>query len=512
MREVWNANKRRPIVSVWLSGMNWKAICSRLLLLLGLGLVAHGAYAEEGKGVLLDHLRAKSATVRGENLQVNLLLRGICRQANVNVIVDESIANTDTISLDLENVSLYDVFHVVMESKKLRFHESNNTLIVEKADVLKKDERDVETVRLCASFGDLAQHIKELEAVKSDVGAITVSSDGNCMIVKDHGENVGRIKELLAELDRPAPQVHIKARIVTMDKSVSTQLGIKWGYTELTRAPDNTLSAATDLAVVNPTTSILFGFIRDNWTLDTELSAMQERKQLHLLSSPRIVVINGQKAEIKQGKEVPYETTGTTDTASSTSFREALLSLTVTPRILQNNFIRLDVKVTNDSIDESHSADGEQPLLNKQEIQTNLLLEDGVTVVIGGILAKGTDLGNQEVPFLAELPVVGNLFKNKDELERTYELLVFLTPTIVKEEHGYLSRQAPEGKGREITEKKLITVPSAEQRVTEPKSGRAGTGQANAADSPQDPFALESEQVKDPDPEKNIKIKPLITQ
>lgn len=512
MRGVRNANKRCRGVGVWLSGVNWKALYCLSLLLLGMGFVAQGVEAEQGKGQLLDQLRDKTATVRGENLQVNLLLRGICRQANVNVIVDESIPNTDTISLDLENVSLYDVFKVVMDTKKLRFHESNKTLIVEKVDALKKDQRDLVMVRLCANFGNMTQHLKELEVVKSDVGTMTVSGDSNCMIVKDHEENVGRIKEFLAELDRQAPQVHIKARIVTIEKSVSKQLGIKWGYNELTRAPANTLNVATDLAVANPATNILFGFIRDNWTLDADLSAMQEKKQLHLLSSPRVVVLDGQKAEIKQGKEVPYETTGTTTSAASTSFREALLSLTVTPKILHNNFIRLDVKVTNDSVDNtSQTTKNNQPLLNKQEIQTNLLLEDGVTVVIGGILAKDSDLGSKEVPWLAEIPVVGNLFKNTDELEKTYELLVFLTPTIIREEHGALSRKTIAVEGREVTEKKMITLPFAEQ-VIEPQSGETTKKrQASAPVPAQDPFILESNQVKDPDPEQNVKIKPLIT-
>jgi type II secretory pathway component HofQ len=473
------------------------------LLFLGLGFVlAPGVGADEGKGELLVHrLRDKTATVRGENLQVNLLLRGICRQANVNVIVDESI--DDTISLDLEKVSLYDVFHVIIDAKKLRFHESNKTLIVEKADALKKDQRDLVMVRLCSNFGDVAQHLKELEVVKSETGTMTVSSDGNCMIVKDHQENVECIKELLAELDLPVPQVHIKARIVTIDKSVSTQLGIKWDYTELTRSPANTLNAATDLSVVNPTTNILFGFIRDNWTLETELSAMQEKKQLQMLSSPRIVVLNGQKAEIKQGKEVPYETTGTTDIAASTSFREALLSLTVIPKILHNNFLRLDVKVTNDSIDENHSVES-QPLLNRQEIQTNLFLEDGVTVVIGGILAKGSDLANQEVPWLSEMPLVGNLFKNKDELERTYELLVFLTPTIIRDDYGVVGRKLSVVKDRELAGKKAITVPLTEQGVR-PQSAEAVPGQVDAHNTEQDPFALEGGQVRAADPEQNVK-------
>ena len=184
------------------------------------------------------------------------------------------------------------------------------------------------------------------------------------------------------------------------------------------------------------------------------MSALQEKNKLHVLSEPRIVVLDGEEAEIKQGKEIPYES-GTRENRN-TSFREAVLSLKVIPKIFRDNFLKIDVKVTNDSVDEKSTEDG-QPLLNRQEIRTNLFLEDGVTVVIGGILAKGTDSTNGEVPWFADLPLIGGLFKNVDELDRTFELLVFLTPSILKGEDVLHDRK----KTIELLEsemKKLATV------------------------------------------------------
>lgn len=374
----------------------------------------------------VERLRDASIDIRGDNLQVNLLLRAIGRKSRVNVIVDEKI--TDTISLDLQSVSLYDLFHLILTTKELRFYETNQTLIVEKAADYKRKLRDVVTVRLCPIYGQAASHVEELNVLKSDDGILTVSSDGDCVVVRDHESNVAEIQGLLSQLDKPLPQVHIKARIVTIDKSVTKQLGVKWGYTDLESLPEDSLTAAADLSVLDPTSSVVFGFIRDTFTLDLELSALQERSLLELLSEPRVVVLDGEEAEIKQGKEVPYES-GTQENRN-TSFREAVLGLKVTPKIMQNNYIKLDVQVTNDSVDEVHTEDG-QPLLNRQEIRTNLFLEDGVTVVIGGILAKGTDETKGEIPWFADIPLLGGLFRNTDELDRTYELLVFLTPSIV---------------------------------------------------------------------------------
>ncbi len=387
---------------------------------------------------LIEKLRLESTTIRGDKLQVNLLLRAVGRKAGVNVLVDDTI--DDTITLDLENVNLYDLFRLILETRELRFYESNQALIVKKAADFKKDQLDVIVARLCPQYRPAADHADELAVLISEEGSLTVSSDGNCLVVRDHEDIVTEVADLLDELDRPIPQVHIKARIVTIDKSVARELGVKWGYTDLENLPQDSLTAVTDLSVIDPTTNIVFGFIRDTFTLDLELSALQERNQLEILSEPRVVVLDGQEAEIKQGKEVPYES-GSFENRN-TSFREAVLGLTVTPKIMQNNFIRLDVQITNDSVDENSTEDG-QPLLNRQEIKTNLFLENGITVVIGGILSKGTDETRGEVPWLGELPLIGGLFRNTDQLDRTYELMVFLTPTILQGSTGhYVSKKS----------------------------------------------------------------------
>lgn len=397
------------------------------------------AYAETASGDdLLKKLSTKSTTIRSKQLQVDLLLQAIGRKGKVNVLVKEGI--DDTISLELENIKLDDLFRLIMETKELRYYESNGALIVEKASDFIEKQRDVVTVRLCPTFGNAEGHQEELTVLLSSNGSLNATSDGNCLVVHDHQENVLNIKKLLADLDKPIPQVHIKARIVTMDKSTSRQLGIKWGYTNQSVFSDGTLSASTDLSVAEPTTDIVFGFIRDMYTLDLELSALQEKNKLHLLSEPLVVVVDGQEAEIKQGQEVPFDS-GTQENRSTT-FREAVLSLKVIPKILHNDYIKLDVRVTNDSVDEMSTGDG-QPLLNRQEIKTNLFLENGVTVVIGGILTKGNGETKGGVPILSDIPILGGLFRNSDKLNSKTELLVFLTPTILTKQQGVTLRDEP---------------------------------------------------------------------
>ncbi len=448
----------RAGIRVYLKNIvNFFTVLCVLLLITGNGIAKAVEQPENGEKVeLIEQLKGERTEIRGERLEVALLLRAIGRQAGVNVIVDESI--DDTISLDLGDTTLFDAFQLLMETKDLRYYESNNAILIERAEDFREDQRDVIMVRLCARYGDVSNHVAELQVVKSPDGSLTVSRDGNCLVVRDHEDNVERIKELLTELDSPQPQVHIKARIVSMEKSVSRQLGIKWGFQDLSKLPENTFSAAVDLGVVAPTTEIVFGFIRDSFLLDIELSAMQEKEELVILSSPRIVVLDGEEAEIKQGKEIPYES-GTRENRN-TSFREAVLSLNVIPKILQDKFVRLDLKVTNDSLDLDNTNEDDQPLINRQEIKTKLFLEDGVTVVVGGILAKGTDFMTEEVPFLADIPWIGNLFKHRDELDQTYELLVFITPTIIKARHGFMSKETLRDDSGRLDEQQFLSIPN----------------------------------------------------
>lgn len=452
-------NSRRPQLP---SGPDFKnkiasglvaLLVTLLILVTGVG----AAVAQENP--LIDKLKAIKTEIRGEKLEVNLLLRAIGRQAGVNIIVDESI--DDTVSLDLTNMTLYDVFQLLMQTKELSYYETNNALLVEKTEDYRQGMKDIVMVRLCSQFGDVANHLEELQVVKSGDGSLTISKDGNCLVVRDHQQNVERIKELLAQLDEPQPQVHIKARVVAMQRTFSRQLGVKWGFEDLTDVAKNTFTASTDLSAASPTTTMAFGFIRDTFNLDLQLTAMQENEELYVLSSPRIVVLDGEEAEIKQGKEIPYES-GTAENRD-TSFREAVLSLNVVPKILQEEFLRLNLKVTNDSVDLDNTTDDNQPLINRQEISTNLFLEDGVTVVVGGILTQGNDYGNQAVPFLSDIPLVGELFKSRTKKDENYELLIFITPTIINDQHGFMSRETIRDKKHGVVETKVLVVPEEQQ-------------------------------------------------
>lgn len=375
------------------------------------------------QAALVDQLKEHPAAIRGEDLKVITVLRAIGRQAGLNIFVNDTII--DTISIEMENLTLFDIFHVILNAKKLSYYEKDQIIYVEKQSDFQLEDQSHINKNICTKFGNAGDYIDQLRPMVSKTGSISTNKQGNCLVVRDRQENVDKVTLMISQLDQAMPQVHIEARIVSISNEAKRRLGIKWGYDNLSTR--NPITAQADLAAAN-TSSLTLGFIRDNLKLNFELQALQEDNKLHILSSPRILVMDGKEAEIKQGKEVPYVTQSST--MINTSFREANLSLKVTPRILQDSYIVLDVKVTNDSVDQTSS--GTEPLINKQEISTKLFLEDKVTVVIGGIVLQTNDNQVSGVPGLAGIPLLGNLFKSSEKVKDESELLVFITPSIVK--------------------------------------------------------------------------------
>lgn len=387
--------------------------------------------APENEAPLLDVLKNYPASLRTENLQVSLLLRGMGRQAGINILVADNI--TDTINLDMEKLNLYEAFQVIMDAKQLRYYQKNNVIFVEKKADFQGQNRDLASERLCTKFGNAAAYVDQLKPLLGQNGSITVTNRGNCLVIQDRAGNIPRLRDMLIELDQPIPQVHIEARIVSISNEAKKQLGIIWGYNNYrddAALADkiNPITTSAVLPALEPTTSLAFGFIRQNVNLNLELQAMQTDSLLEILSSPSVLVLDGKEAEIKQGKEVPYVTS--TTTTVNTSFREANLGLKVKPTVLQDGYVILDVEVTNDSVDQTTSG-ASGLLINKQAITTNLFLEDKVTVVIGGIVQQNKSNQNSKVPGLGDIPLLGYLFKNSNKRDEQTELMVFITPRIV---------------------------------------------------------------------------------
>jgi len=301
-------------------------------------------------------------------------------------------------------------------------------------------------------------------------GTITIDDRTNTLLVNDIADNLQRIRDLVKKLDSPVKQVLIETRIVIATDNFSRELGVKWGITGVNTGSNGTVvysgsGAGTNqmlsnivggnvpgniipgpspgfsavpanryninLPAINPMGTLGLSILGSNVLVDMEISAMQAEGQGEIISSPRVLTANGQAAYIKQGKEIPYQEASSSG-ATTTSFKEAVLQTIVTPQITPNNNVIMDIKVQKDEPDWTRSVNGVPPL-DKREVQTKVQVNNGETVVLGGIYEISNVNQLDKIPFLGDLPWIGRaLFSKTFKNSQKFELLIFVTPRIVE--------------------------------------------------------------------------------
>ncbi|MGO2339318.1 MAG: type IV pilus secretin PilQ, partial [Psychrobacter sp.] len=283
----------------------------------------------------------------------------------------------------------------------------------------------------------------------------------NTLIIKDVAESIENIHNLIAKIDIPVRQVMIEARIVSASDSFSKEIGVSWGILSEGRASNDSLlvggsdqtlwdlrdfdtddDAGTfpyditrpdnlnvDLGVSNPAGSIAFGLLGlSGYTLDLELSAMQADNRGEVISTPKILTADKQTAKISSGTQIGYQEASASG-ATTTSFIEAALSLEATPNITPDGKIGLNLNIKNGS-PTIYNGD---VAISEDSISTNIIVEDGQTVVLGGVFKNITSDGVEKVPFLGDLPYVGRLFRNDTRSNEKQELLIFITTKLIND-------------------------------------------------------------------------------
>jgi type IV pilus assembly protein PilQ len=299
--------------------------------------------------------------------------------------------------------------------------------------------------------------ILKVTRVLSQFGEASVDERTNTLIVRDLPNDLDKIADLLRTLDQPQPQVEIEARIVETDRDSAAELGVQWGLngravpalgntTGLAFPNSGTLSGAlppavpspagnppaVNLPVVGATSAIglSMGAVNGALNLDVALSALSHHGKLRVLSTPHVTTQNNVQAEVTQGTTVPYQTTSNNTT--SVAFRDAALKLTVTPHVTGANTVIMDVELENGTPDFSHTVNG-NPTIVTQKATTKVQVRDGVTTVIGGIVVNTESTTNDKTPGVANIPLLGWLFRHNANSNQNKELLIFITPRIVRE-------------------------------------------------------------------------------
>jgi type IV pilus assembly protein PilQ len=417
-----------------------------------------------------DKRQAESFTYSGEKLSLNFqsievrsVLQLIADFTDLNLVASDTVQGD--ITLRLQNVPWDQALDLVLKTKGLDKRKIGNVLLVAPADEIAARERqELESQKQIAELEPLRRELIQVNYAKAaDIaklfqsvtgsdpsavatvrGSVTVDDRTNSIIAYQTQTNLDELRRIVSQLDIPVRQVMIEARIVEASVDYSRELGVKWNGVTSLGDSNFTLNgavgrgAAVNLGASAPTSSIGIGFVTDNTILDLELSAMEKSGNGEVVSQPKVVTSDKETAKILKGTEIPYQEASSSG-ASTTAFKEAALSLEVTPQITPDNRVIMEVKVTKDEPDFANALNGVPPI-KKNEVDAKVLVADGETIVIGGVFSNTQTKSVDKVPFLGDLPYLGRLFRRDVITDRKNELLVFLTPRILNSQATSVSK------------------------------------------------------------------------
>ena len=407
-----------------------------------------------------------------QNIDVRAVLQLIADFTGLNMVVSDSVSGT--LTLRLKNVPWDQALDIILKTKGLAKRESGNVILIAPTEEIAAQEKleleaKKQVVELAplvnetiqvnyAKASELADLIKSKEqGLLSDRGSVTVDQRTNKLLVTDTADHIDEVIALVKELDIPIRQVLIESRVVLAGTTFSKELGVKFGISTTKAAngqvtTSGSLNAADSfnqfgttpqldqrLNVNLPAAAATAGRIGlaiaklpFGTMLDLELSAAQAEGKSETISSPRVITANQQEAVIETGTEIPYQQ-ATSSGATSVAFKKAVLSLTVTPQITPDERIIMDLEVRKDKPDFSREILGVPPI-DTNKVTSQVLVDNGETIVLGGVYEQNKTSNINRVPFFSDLPLVGGLFRNRSDKDEKAELLIFVSPKLLKEE------------------------------------------------------------------------------
>jgi len=431
---------------------------------------------------LTKKYKGQPISVDFQEADLHAVFRFLAEVSGLNIVVSDKVKGS--ITLKLNRVPWDQVLDIVLANHGLGYVMLNNVIRIATLDEIKAESdkyRDfITSIKDIQEKGPLSTKIFQLKYIKGDVvvsklkeivageGKISYEPNSNVLIVKDTEKNLKEIEMIIKEIDKPTKQVLIEARVVEIVDTYTHKLGIRWGGSALKRtehtiigvgrqpnlsAPDNpysypgsftlgnttgsvsiTPSGIVDLGVAGTTNiGFVFGHVgRSVLLLDAELSALENEGVARIFAMPKVLTLDNQPAEIKQGYKIPYLQL-TQYGVATTQFMEAVLRLKVTPHVTPDNRINLDIEIEKSTPDWGKVVNGVPALLTSSAL-TKALVNNGETIVIGGI--RTSDLGDNvdEVPGLGKIPGLGEVFKKKEKNLAKRELIVFITPKIISVE------------------------------------------------------------------------------
>jgi type IV pilus assembly protein PilQ len=444
------------------------------------------AAAEPGK----KEYRGERLTLNFQDIETRAVLQLLAETSGQNIVVSDTVQGN--VTLRLQNVPWDQALDIVMRTKGLDKRQEGNVIYVAPAEELAAREKQmlesqksltelapVRTEYLQVNYAkasDLASLIKSQGkgSLLSERGSLAIDERTNTLLLQDTADRLADIRRLVQTLDIPVKQVLIEARIVIVNDDFSRELGVRFGGAFVGNygsndglmyvsnsglnsadgsrgpiiAPGGPGGAGVDgssvatgldrylvnLPIANPAGRLAMTLLDSDYVVDLEITAAQREGRGEVVSAPRVITANGKEAVIEQGTEIPYQESASSG-ATTTQFKKAVLSLKVTPQITPDDRVILDLTVSKDSVGQilPSATGGNVPSIDTREITTQVLVNDGQTVVLGGILETERRDTVNKVPFLGDVPGLGWLFRSKGKTDNKDELLIFVTPKILRE-------------------------------------------------------------------------------
>lgn len=367
--------------------------------------------------------KPQKVTLMVDDVPVAQVLQALAEQEKLNLVVSPDVSGT--VSLHLTDVPWKQALQTVVKSAGLITRQEGNILSVHSIawqnDNIARQEAEQARAQLLSAKGSM-----------------TVDKRTNRLLLRDNKTALSALEQWVAQMDLPVGQVELSAHIVTINEKSLRELGVKWTLADAQHAGGvgQVTTLGSDLSVATATTHVGFNIGRINGRLlDLELSALEQKQQLDIIASPRLLASHLQPASIKQGSEIPYQVSSGESGATSVEFKEAVLGMEVTPTVLQKGRIRLKLHISQNVPGQVlQQADGEVLAIDKQEIETQVEVKSGETLALGGIFTRKNKSGQDSVPLLGDIPWFGQLFRHDGKEDERRELVVFITPRLVSSE------------------------------------------------------------------------------
>jgi len=403
----------------------------------------------------------QKVTLHLRNAPVAAVLRAMAKSADINILVNETVDGT--MSVNIENIAWNQAFQSILDSRGLTWSRQGDLIRIQSMADLEKQlalsgllqqvENQKDDAQRAGPIVSRIIRINYADAEKlSEVltkflprqngedqrGAISVDTGTNSLVLQASRHDINRMHQVIQTLDKPRSQILIEANIVEANQETAKELGMRWSGRYITSAgtfDDFGITGeprAPEESFIDPEAGLSLGVAAGRFggnILYAQLLALQEEGQLNILSSPSITTMDNQTAYTEHGERIPFETTDD-EGRPEVEFEDAVLRLEVTPHIIDGKHMRMRINVKNDEVDFTRTVEG-NPVIRAKDTETNLVVENGETIVISG-LSKQTisDLENG-VPVLKDIPLLGRLFKGTEKSEEMQEFMIFITLTIL---------------------------------------------------------------------------------